>query len=837
MDFNTAGEVDSEHGHSLHLSTHPHQYNTPQSANGTSFATSFRHMDHSMDSGASRNIHPHPSSSPHLLAHDGNGSIQQGHVQQNYYGDPRNAIVTPSTPSQSASPRFTALSPRQNRQVYQAYVPQDRSLPERAVNDVNTDDAYAAFILYCNPTFPTTIDTTELKKVFRTPPKSDGHSFSTYTLYELLQKFESKEIKTWTELALELGVEKPAVEKGQSSQKVQQYSVRLKRWMRALHIDAFFEYLMGKSHIYFSQVPPLSDPFPESRDGVPIEEDLAVRALDPKFRPKRGRRRADDHDDDMEPSSAIDNKRPHLDTSFSGYPASAYPSTAHPDDLERFVHGDPWSAAITPASSISGRGNAAGQHLRWRNETPSTPHPMSAIEPMSAHPGFDEPQSAVTPSSRSRPKRRHGPAVSSAWPSTNTTANGKLRGRPPSNRSVRDGPYVTFPANPKTKEGPTIDLSRNHITTSTDPATSTPATSESPVPQFRVPQQPTPVSATDPHHRPLISGPQTRPERLQLQVPQHVGNPVVRLVTPTLLVNGQMNGPINEVGAQSAVSQTMTTPGLSTASTAHTTGSSFFGPPAEGSTATELDEHSDGTSPGFRRLTPKPTPVGNHLTRNTSMMQTLTFSANPFFSNEDLKRALAADLLRAEIEGRGKRLRGSEAKELAEVLLSRLRPQQHSAVSDPGGISGLASEDVFRLTSASWLGLNLQLGLSSSGVQSTGAGKKITVRRFRVGGDGYDSPLDEDDTVDAADEIRETFDVEWSLALGDCAGKFSFKGLMLRRARDVPWDQADDMMDTGPGAERGDDRWKDKVLRMEKKLREQEEEIRRLKDRVLDAIL
>jgi ARS binding protein 2 len=60
------------------------------------------------------------------------------------------------------------------------------------------------------------------------PPRSDGKTFSTRVLFDLLKKFESKEIKTWTELALELGVEKPAVDKGQSSQKVQQYSVRLK---------------------------------------------------------------------------------------------------------------------------------------------------------------------------------------------------------------------------------------------------------------------------------------------------------------------------------------------------------------------------------------------------------------------------------------------------------------------------------------------------------------------------------------------------------------------------------------------------------------------------------
>jgi hypothetical protein len=223
MDYST-GDVDTEHG--LHLSQHPHQYNTPQSANGAPFATPFRHLDHNMDSSASRNMHP--SASPHLLAHDGNGNVHQGQVHQSYYSDSRNAIATPSTPSQSASPRFSALSPGQNRQMYQSFVPQDRSLPDREVTDESLDNAYVEFVLYCNPSFPTSVDTAELRKVFRSPPKSDGKTFSTFTLFELIRKLDSKEIKTWTELALELGVEKPTVEKGQSSQKVQQYSVRLK---------------------------------------------------------------------------------------------------------------------------------------------------------------------------------------------------------------------------------------------------------------------------------------------------------------------------------------------------------------------------------------------------------------------------------------------------------------------------------------------------------------------------------------------------------------------------------------------------------------------------------
>lgn len=103
-----------------------------------------------------------------------------------------------------------------------------RELPKCPPTDENFDDSYVAFILYCNPTIPLDTDTSELKKGFRSPPKSDGKSFSTYTLFELIRKLESKEIKTWAQLAIDLGVEPPALEKGQSAQKVQQYAVRLK---------------------------------------------------------------------------------------------------------------------------------------------------------------------------------------------------------------------------------------------------------------------------------------------------------------------------------------------------------------------------------------------------------------------------------------------------------------------------------------------------------------------------------------------------------------------------------------------------------------------------------
>jgi hypothetical protein len=102
------------------------------------------------------------------------------------------------------------------------------TLPERNVTSATIEDAYVRFILYCNPAVPSETDAAALREAFRNPPKSGGKSFSTFTLFQLIKQLETKEIKTWAELALKLGVEPPDQDKGQSSQKIQQYAVRLK---------------------------------------------------------------------------------------------------------------------------------------------------------------------------------------------------------------------------------------------------------------------------------------------------------------------------------------------------------------------------------------------------------------------------------------------------------------------------------------------------------------------------------------------------------------------------------------------------------------------------------
>lgn len=101
-------------------------------------------------------------------------------------------------------------------------------LPSRNVTADTIEEAFIQFILSCNPGVPLDTDTAALQEAFKTPPKSGGKSFSTWALFELIVQFQNKEIKTWGELALKLGVEPPDQDKGQSSQKIQQYAVRLK---------------------------------------------------------------------------------------------------------------------------------------------------------------------------------------------------------------------------------------------------------------------------------------------------------------------------------------------------------------------------------------------------------------------------------------------------------------------------------------------------------------------------------------------------------------------------------------------------------------------------------
>lgn len=186
------------------------------------------------------------------------------------------------------------------------------------------------------------------------------------------------------------------------------------------------------------------------------------------------------------------------------------------------------------------------QYMRWRFnniETPSSPYPQSAITPrqaFSSSPAIDEPRSAHPSTtsnaskSPSRTRKRHGPTVSSAWPSSSNTATGKLRGRPPSNRSVQDGPFSTFPANPDAKTTPNMNI---ETPPQGSPELSRENTPAAP-PQIQFIQ-----ATTSTHNNNNNNDTPTLPKRskLQLQVPEHSGGPVRLATPPRVLINGESN--------------------------------------------------------------------------------------------------------------------------------------------------------------------------------------------------------------------------------------------------------------------------------------------------------
>lgn len=288
--------------------------------------------------------------------------------------------------------------------------PGSNPLPDRNVTEETLEDAYIEFIWHCNPALPPESDKNSLRDAFRNPPRSGGQVFSTWTILELVRKFYGKEIKTWTELTVKLGVQPPVPGKEESAQKIAQYGVRLKKWMHSMHVKAFFEYVMGIENEYWMEIPTepniLRQPL---REGIAMEDDMALRALMPHIRPKRGRKRPEDAEENknspaqrqrLSPGSAIDDMHA---------PASAWPHT---------------DVAQTPL-------------VRW---------PQSAATPTMRN-GFWgddslEPKSAITPS---RPNQRRGAKnVSSAWKLGGQDSGGKTRGRPPINRTPIDTPTVAM---------------------------------------------------------------------------------------------------------------------------------------------------------------------------------------------------------------------------------------------------------------------------------------------------------------------------------------------------------------------------------------------------------
>ncbi|KAI1213681.1 ARS binding protein 2-domain-containing protein [Annulohypoxylon truncatum] len=446
-----------------------------------------------------------------------------------------------STPTSNGSRRFNPLpSPGKNETPRSVGMVRP-ILPQKSVTTTSIEDAYVSFILYCNPAVPLETDTFALREAFRTPPKSEGKSFSTFTLFELIKKLHSKELKTWAELALNLGVEPPDHDKGQSSQKIQQYAVRLKRWMHSMHINAFFDYLMDNPHPYWTQIP--TDPNPvceDGRDGVAAEDDMALRALLPHIRPRRGRKRPEEDGLSKSPS-----QRPRLESpGFGGEPKTARPDTldpwtAHPDGRNSFMF-----PSVDPRSSVLPEANSA---FPWSNDVsrePMSAYPQSAMTPSTRGTFWGdttEPRSAISPKTKALGRRHGAKVVSSAWRSGGVSTSGRPRGRPPTNRPS-DGPLSAIPDERREFQGSPFEQGTPQSSIAHTPMLPPESVPKSAGPTSAPTSAPTTTPTSAPGNRPA------RPGRLSLQVPERASGPV-RLATPpppVVMVNGK--SPVNGNG-------------------------------------------------------------------------------------------------------------------------------------------------------------------------------------------------------------------------------------------------------------------------------------------------
>ena len=276
-----------------------------------------------------------------------------------------------------------------------------------------------------------------------------------------------------------------------------------------MHVSAFFDYLLGREHPYWTQVPTDSDPVCEGgRDGVAAEDDMALRALLPHIRPRRGRRKPDD---DLKKSPS---QRPRL----ASPSLQAEMRASRQDGLELWTaHPDGRGAMLFPSAEQARSSILPGPEsgFPWgpdASRTPLTAHPQSAMTPVNG-PFWGEPAEPRAAVSR----RRHGAKVlSSAWRSAGTGTGGKPRGRPPNQRNHELATLAVAEAS-QVLETPRAAADSSALKPGQAATT--------PVIMLETNSPVGPSRAAPPGPRP------TRPGRLSLQVPQRASGSV-RLATP-----------------------------------------------------------------------------------------------------------------------------------------------------------------------------------------------------------------------------------------------------------------------------------------------------------------
>ncbi|CAG8487858.1 8808_t:CDS:2 [Scutellospora calospora] len=314
-----------------------------------------------------------------------NVALNPPHLPDSSSGDKKDSV--PVSPANVSNPSVSTSSTTPGRSL-QPIIPASgssslstnttrRGLPQKDVTRANIADRYLEFILYCNPSAPSDLDVSSLIRSFNSVPKSDGKTFDTWVLFQLVSKHHSGEIKTWTKLAQQLGVERT---NESSPQKIQQYAVRLKKWMRSIHIDAFFDYILSKSNEYYEDPyknPTGADPGSGADDD---DSDLVLklirRASSKRQKRKYTRRNTDPESMQLDDSgkrkksnvqfASSQEKLPKLGKPKNGHIPTPNPSPTTMPDM-KLLHNSNVSGDTSHFRVVSNTSGGPATQLRWRS--------------------------------------------------------------------------------------------------------------------------------------------------------------------------------------------------------------------------------------------------------------------------------------------------------------------------------------------------------------------------------------------------------------------------------------------------------------------------------------
>ncbi|KAI8081948.1 ARS binding protein 2-domain-containing protein [Gilbertella persicaria] len=165
---------------------------------------------------------------------------------------------TPSSPSSMISTPSSAtieISSNNGNKVKSTRVPEQTiNTPTRNKLTIHGDNVTAANIAEGYIQFVLSHDESYIgdgieslvyaKRKFCSVPKTADITYSTWDIYQLVLKLHRREIKNWSQLVGQLGL--------QDMTGRPQFAQRVKRWMHRYKIDCYFDYLLGNKYDFHS---------------------------------------------------------------------------------------------------------------------------------------------------------------------------------------------------------------------------------------------------------------------------------------------------------------------------------------------------------------------------------------------------------------------------------------------------------------------------------------------------------------------------------------------------------------------------------------------------------